>query len=47
MGAPMARNLMKAGHQVALWTHSPGKAEKVAREIEHERHPAVRRAATA
>lgn len=32
MGAPMARNLMKAGHQVALWTHSPGKAEKVARE---------------
>lgn len=30
MGAPMARNLMKAGHEVALWSHSKGKAEKVA-----------------
>ncbi len=27
MGAPMARHLIEAGHTVAVWTHSPGKAE--------------------
>jgi 3-hydroxyisobutyrate dehydrogenase/2-hydroxy-3-oxopropionate reductase len=30
MGYPMARNLLTAGHEVALWTHSPGKAEQLA-----------------
>ncbi len=25
MGAPMARNLLKAGHDVALWSHFAGK----------------------
>lgn len=32
MGAPMARNLLKAGHDVGLWSHSKGKAEKLASE---------------
>ena len=32
MGAPMARHLIEAGHQVAVWTHSPGKAEAFAAE---------------
>jgi 3-hydroxyisobutyrate dehydrogenase-like beta-hydroxyacid dehydrogenase len=32
MGAPMARNLIKAGHDVALWSHSKGKAEQLAAE---------------
>lgn len=30
MGAPMARRLLEAGHEVALWSHTQGKAEKVA-----------------
>ena len=30
MGYPMARNLLDAGHNVALWSHSPGKAQKLA-----------------
>jgi 3-hydroxyisobutyrate dehydrogenase/2-hydroxy-3-oxopropionate reductase len=28
----MARNLMKAGHKVALWSHTKGKAEQIAKE---------------
>ena len=32
MGYPMARHLLEAGHNVALWSHSPGKAEKLAAE---------------
>ncbi len=28
MGGPMAANLIKAGHQVALWSHSADKAQK-------------------
>ena len=32
MGAHMARNLVKAGHDVALWSNSEGKAEKLAAE---------------
>src|SRR5580658_7506642 len=32
MGASMARNLLKAGHDVALWSHSGGKAKKLAAE---------------
>jgi 3-hydroxyisobutyrate dehydrogenase-like beta-hydroxyacid dehydrogenase len=27
MGAPMARHLLRAGHDVALWSHTPSKAE--------------------
>jgi 3-hydroxyisobutyrate dehydrogenase-like beta-hydroxyacid dehydrogenase len=27
MGGPMAKNLLKAGHEVALWSYSKGKAE--------------------
>ena len=32
MGGPMARNLIKAGHDVALWSHSGKKAEQIAAE---------------
>jgi 3-hydroxyisobutyrate dehydrogenase-like beta-hydroxyacid dehydrogenase len=32
MGYPMARHLLKAGHDVALWTHSKTKAVELARE---------------
>ena len=32
MGAPMARALMRAGHEVALWSYSKGKAEAIAKE---------------
>ena len=30
MGYPMARHLLDAGHEVALWTHSAGKARELA-----------------
>lgn len=30
MGYPMARNLLRAGHQVALWSHSGEKANELA-----------------
>jgi len=30
MGYPMARNLMRAGHQVALWSHNTEKARELA-----------------
>jgi len=30
MGLPMARNLLRAGHQVALWSHTAGKAQELA-----------------
>jgi 3-hydroxyisobutyrate dehydrogenase/2-hydroxy-3-oxopropionate reductase len=30
MGGPMARHLLMAGHQVALWSHSPDKASAMA-----------------
>ncbi len=29
MGGPMARNLIRAGHDVALWSHSAGKAAEL------------------
>jgi len=32
MGGPMARNLLRAGHEVAVWSHTPGKAEAFAAE---------------
>jgi 3-hydroxyisobutyrate dehydrogenase-like beta-hydroxyacid dehydrogenase len=32
MGAPMARNLIKASHDVALWSYSKGKAQQLAAE---------------
>jgi 3-hydroxyisobutyrate dehydrogenase-like beta-hydroxyacid dehydrogenase len=32
MGRPMARNLLKAGHRVALWSHSLNKANELAAE---------------
>src|SRR5271170_2531344 len=32
MGAPMARNLLKAGHDVALWSNTGAKAEQIAAE---------------
>jgi 3-hydroxyisobutyrate dehydrogenase-like beta-hydroxyacid dehydrogenase len=32
MGYPMARNLIRAGHEVALWSHSADKARKLAGE---------------
>src|SRR5947209_20393965 len=30
MGYPMAWHLLKAGHEVARWTHSPGRARELA-----------------
>jgi 3-hydroxyisobutyrate dehydrogenase-like beta-hydroxyacid dehydrogenase len=30
MGYPMARNLLRAGHEVALWSHNAAKAEELA-----------------
>lgn len=30
MGGPMALHLIGAGHEVALWSHSPGKAQQMA-----------------
>jgi 3-hydroxyisobutyrate dehydrogenase/2-hydroxy-3-oxopropionate reductase len=32
MGYPMARNLLRAGHQVALWSNTAGKAKQLAAE---------------
>lgn len=32
MGYPMARHLLKAGHDVALWTHTTSKAHELAKE---------------
>ena len=32
MGAPMARHLLKAGHDVALWSNTASKAEELAKE---------------
>src|ERR1035438_841243 len=32
MGYPMARNLLRAGHQVALWSNTSDKARKLAAE---------------
>ena len=32
MGYPMARNLLRAGHQVAVWSHTAGKAKQLAQE---------------
>jgi 3-hydroxyisobutyrate dehydrogenase-like beta-hydroxyacid dehydrogenase len=32
MGAPMARHLLKAGHQVALWSNTASKAQELAKE---------------
>lgn len=32
MGYRMARHLLRAGHEVALWSHTSGKAEKLAKE---------------
>ena len=31
MGYPMARNLLNAGHDVALWSHTPAKAQELAK----------------
>src|SRR6516225_11874106 len=30
MGYPMARHLLQAGHDVAVWSHNKGKAQKLA-----------------
>jgi 3-hydroxyisobutyrate dehydrogenase-like beta-hydroxyacid dehydrogenase len=32
MGYPMARNLLRAGHQVAVWSHTASKAAQLAKE---------------
>jgi len=32
MGAPMARHLLRAGHDVALWSHTAAKAKQLAKE---------------
>jgi 3-hydroxyisobutyrate dehydrogenase-like beta-hydroxyacid dehydrogenase len=33
MGGPMARNLLKAGHEVALWSNTQAKAQQLAAEV--------------
>lgn len=33
MGAPMARNLVQAGHEVTLWNRSPDKAQRLSGQI--------------
>ena len=30
MGYPMARNLLRAGHEVAVWSNTSAKAQKLA-----------------
>ena len=35
MGRPMAQNLLRAGHNVALWSHDPAKAKALATEHEN------------
>jgi 3-hydroxyisobutyrate dehydrogenase-like beta-hydroxyacid dehydrogenase len=32
MGSPMSRSLLRAGHQVAVWSHTTGKADRLAEE---------------
>lgn len=32
MGYPMAQNLLKAGHEVAVWSHTASKADQIAKE---------------
>lgn len=32
MGAPMARALLRAGHETAVWSHTKGKADQLAKE---------------
>jgi len=32
MGYPMARNLARAGHEVAVWSHTASKAQQLAQE---------------
>ena len=32
MGYPMARNLLKAGHEVAVWSHNASKSKQLASE---------------
>ena len=32
MGMPMARNLLKAGHEVAIWSHTKSKTKELAKE---------------
>ena len=41
MGYPMARNLLRAGHEVALWSHSAAKARELAAA---EKRPLLRHA---
>src|SRR5574338_1542715 len=35
MGMPMARNLVKSGHEVALWSHTRSKADELAGEAKN------------
>jgi 3-hydroxyisobutyrate dehydrogenase len=43
MGAPMARNLLKAGFPVRVWSRTPDKARVLAAEgLAQERPPIVR-----
>ena len=39
MGYPMARNLLQAGHEVGLWSHTAAKAKQLA---EATRRPVLR-----
>ena len=36
MGYPMARNLLRAGHEVAVWSNTAAKARKLADDGERQ-----------
>ena len=38
MGGPMAKNLLKAGHDVAVWSHTSEKARKLAARYKNARY---------
>lgn len=44
MGGPMAVNLLKAGHDVAVWSHTSAKAKKLAAEYKNARYCATPKA---
>ena len=44
MGGPMAANLLKAGHDVAVWSHTSAKAKKLAAKHKNARYCATPKA---
>lgn len=44
MGGPMAKNLLKAGHEVAVWSHTSSKAKTLAGKFKNARYCATPKA---